>query len=119
MRSFRFHHLFAPEGRIFDTTGETAPMPPSPGEGWTEHFGEQGLTPETYADKVIAAAVKSQLAAQGPHRKQMDAEHKAKFGIDPHPLATNEEVQNVMDGKTADGSMPMNVAGLPKGRPRK
>lgn len=74
------------------------------------------MTREQYADKVIAAAVKSQLAAQGPHRKEMDREHKAKFGIEPHPLATNEEVTNVMEGKTADGSMPMNIPGMLKRR---
>ena len=117
MRTFRYHALFAPQGRIFDTTGATAEKPPV-GGGWVEHFGEQDISPADYADKVIAAAVKAQLAEQGPHRRELETEHKKKYGTEPHPLAPNAEVANVMDNKTADGATPMRVAGLPKGRPR-
>lgn len=113
MRTFRFHPLFAPNGRIFDTTGQTAERPPK-GGGWVEHFGELDMTPAQYADKVIELAVKEQLAQQGPHRRELEREHKKKYGIDTHNLATNEEVANVMDNKTADGSSRMVIPGMRK-----
>ncbi len=117
MRTFRYHALFAPQGRIFDTAGVTAEKPPV-GGGWVEHFGEQDISPEKYTERVIENAVKAQLAEQGQHRRELETEHKKKFGTDPHNLATNEEVANVMDNKTADGKVPMSVAHLPKGKPR-
>jgi hypothetical protein len=117
MRTFRYHALFAPQGRIFDTTGATAEKPPV-GGGWVEHFGEQAITPAEYADRVIERAVKEELAKQGPHRKELETEHEKKFGVVPHNLAPNEEVANVMDNKTVDGKTKMHVAGLPKGKPR-
>ena len=115
MRTFRFHPLFAPQGRIFDTTGATAEKPPV-GGGWVEHFGEQGMTPAEYADKVIAAAVKEQLAEQGSHRKELETEHQKKYGTSPHNLATNEEVANVMDNKSADGTLHLRIPGMLKRR---
>lgn len=114
MRTFRYHRLFAPEGRIFDTTGRTAPVPPSAGDGWTEHFGEQGLTAAEYADKVIERVVKAELASQGQHRKELEQEHEKKYGITPHALATNEEVANVMDNKSADGTLRLKIPGMRK-----
>ncbi len=105
--------MFAPQGRIFDTTGATAERPPS-GDGWVEHFGELDMTPAQYADRVIERAVREELAKQGPHRGELEADHREKFGTMPHALATNEEVANVMDGKTADGSMPMKIPGMVK-----
>lgn len=111
MRTFRYHPLFAPQGRIFDTTGVTAEQPPK-GGGWVEHFGELDMTPAQYADKVIELAVKEQLKEQGPHRRELETEHKKKFGVETHNLASNAEVANVMDNKTADGSMPMRVPGM-------
>jgi hypothetical protein len=113
LRTFRYHPLFAPDGRIFDTTGATAEKPPV-GGGWVEHFGEQDISPEKYTERVIERAVKEQLAAQGPHRRELETEHRKKYGVDAHNLATNTEVANVMDNKTADGNTPMRIPGMRK-----
>lgn len=104
MRTFRYHPLLAPQGRIFDTTGETAEQPPSRASGWVEHRGEMNMSASQYADAVIERAVKEELSRQGKVREEIDREHRKKFGSDPHNLATNEEVSNVMDNRTADGA---------------
>ena len=103
MRTFRFHRL-VPEGRIFDTTGETAPVPPPASQGWVEHQGELRITKEQAVEAMIENAVKKELAAQGEHRRELELEHLKKYGEEPSYRATNEEVANVMDNKTADGS---------------
>lgn len=98
MRTFRYHRDF-PLGKIFDTTGETAPVPPV-GNGWVEHRGElQHMTD----DQIVEAAVREELRRQGPDRDKLDDEHRKKFGQDPHGLATNAEVENVMSNRTPDG----------------
>lgn len=104
MRTFRYHPVFAPLGRIFDTTGREAPLPPSAKEGWVEHLGELTMTAEEYADAALKRAVQEALAAQGSDRDKLDSEHRKKFGDDPHTMATSGEVANVMDNKTADGA---------------
>lgn len=102
MRTFRFHPL-VPEGRIFDTTGATAPQPPE-GGGWVEHQGELRITKEQAVEAMIKNAVDKELAKQGPHRGELEREHVKKYGEEPSYRATNEEVANVMDNKTADGA---------------
>jgi len=93
------YHRDFPLGKIFDTTGETAPRPPV-GHGWVEHRGE---LEQMTTDQIVEAAVRAQLAAQGPDRDKLDDEHRKKFGTDPHNLATNAEVENVMSNRTPDG----------------
>ena len=104
MRTFRYHALFAPQGRIFDTTGETAEHPPV-GGGWVEHFGEQDISPEQYTARVVENAARAAIAEQGQHRPELDREYQKKFGVAPHGMAPNEEVANVMDNKTPDGTL--------------
>ncbi len=108
MRTFRYHALFAPQGRIFDTTGATAEKPPV-GGGWVEHFGEQDISPEDYTARVVENAAREAIASQGAHRRELETEHKKKFGTAPHGLAPNDEVANVMDNKTADGKSTMKL----------
>ena len=98
MRTFRYHPT-VPFGQIFDTTGETAPKPPV-GNGWVEHRGE---LPHLTTDQIVEAAVREQLQKQGSDRDKLDNEHRKKFGEDPHGLATNAEVENVLSNKTPDG----------------
>lgn len=100
MRTFRYHAKEAPFGKIFDTTGETAPRPPV-GGGWVEHKGEMG---NLSADQIVEAAVRAELAGQGADRHRLDLEHRKKFGEEPHALATNAEVENVMSNRTPDGA---------------
>lgn len=114
MRTFRYHAILAPQGEIFDTTGQTAARPPSQSAGWVEHQSEMNMTPEQFADRVIERAVKSALAAQGPDRHELDLEHRKKFGEDPHNLATTTEVSNVMDNKTPDGASTIKPPKKPK-----
>jgi len=93
------YHRDFPLGKIFDTTGETAPRPPV-GQGWVEHRGElEYMT----TDQMVEAAVRAQLSSQGPDRDRLEDEHRKKFGMDPHSLATNAEVENVMSNRTPDG----------------
>lgn len=96
MRTWLYCKEF-PLGKIFDTTGETAPKPPD--RGWTENRGELNMT----TDQIVEAAVRAELARQGPDRDKLDDEHRKKFGEDPHGLATNAEVENVMSNRTPDG----------------
>ena len=113
MRTFRFH-LKCPEGQIFDTTGETAPVPPPESAGWVDTPARLVLDTAKATDQMVENAVRAELARQGEHRGELDGEHRKKYGVEPHPRATNEEVANVMDNKTADGSMPMRVPGMRK-----
>jgi len=96
MRTWLYSKEF-PLGKIFDTTGETAPKPPE--RGWVEDRGLLNLT----TDQIVEAAVRAELALQGPDRDKLDDEHRKKFGEDPHGLATNAEVENVMSNRTPDG----------------
>lgn len=104
-RHWLYHPILAPQGKIFDYTGECEPKPPEnwKARGWVQHRGEMNMTAEQYADACIERAVKEALAQQGSDRVLLDAEHREKYGEDPHHLATNTEVANVMDNKTADG----------------
>jgi hypothetical protein len=99
VRTYRYHPKEAPFGKIFDTTGETAPRPPE-GQGWVHHLGD---LPKMTADQLIDAAVRAELKDQGGDRYKLDFEHRKKFGEEPNPLATNKEVENVMGNKRADG----------------
>lgn len=103
MRTWRFHLKF-PEGKIFDTTGETAPVPPPESSGWVDTPAKLVLDQQKATEQMIENAVKAELAAQGPHRRELEKEHAKKYGEEPSYRATNEEVANVMDNKTADGS---------------
>lgn len=103
MRTFRYSHRW-PEGKIFDTTGETAPRPPSEADGWFDCPSKLRMTKEQLTDRMIDNAVRQALAEQGSDRDKLDAEHRRKYGEDAHVLATNAEVANVMDNKTPDGS---------------
>ena len=94
---FMYHREF-PFGRVFDTEGISAPKPPA-GGGWTENRGELNLT----EDEIVKAVVKETLKQQGYDRPLLDREHRKKFGEDPHGLATNKEVENVMSNRTPDG----------------
>ena len=92
-----------PEGFIFDTTGETAPKPPPESEGWVDTPAKLVLDKQKATEQMVDNAVRAALAAQGSDRDKLDAEHRKKYGEDPHTLATTAEVSNVMDNKTADG----------------
>ena len=56
------------------------------------------------ADEIVKASVLDAIRLQGEDRYKLDAEHRKKFGEDPHSLATNAEVENVMSNRTPDGS---------------
>lgn len=94
---YRYHKDF-PFGKLFDTVGIEAPLPPK-GGGWVEWPNHLNIT----TDQVVEAAVRQELARQGPERDKLDDEHRKKFGEDPHGLATNAEVENVLSNKTPDG----------------
>jgi len=96
-RSFWYHPHF-PEGKLFDDD-----EPPPKSAGWTENRGELRMTREQMTDKMIENAVRAELAAQGEHRGELEAEHRKKYGVAPDMRATNDEIANVMDNKTADG----------------
>lgn len=98
------YHKKHPEGKIFDPSGRRAPFVPPKSEGWVEHRGELFMTTEQLADQMVENAVRAELAAQGKHRAELEKDHKKKFGLAPDMRATNEEIANVMDNKTADGS---------------
>jgi len=102
LRTWRFH-MKCPEGKIFYTTGETAPKPPEE-PGWVDTPAKLVIDPQKATEQMIENAVKAELAAQGPHRRELELEHKKKYGEEPSYRATNEEVANVMDNKTADGT---------------
>jgi hypothetical protein len=106
MRTWRFHPR-CPEGKIFDTTGETAPKPPEE-PGWVDTPAKLTISVEKATEQMIENAVKAELAAQGPHRSELEREHRKKYGEDPSYRATNEEVARVMDNKTADGQGKIN-----------
>jgi hypothetical protein len=106
MRTWMFHQR-CPEGKIFDTTGETAPVPPSE-PGWVDTPAKLVLDVAKATEQMIENAVKAELAAQGSHRRELELEHKKKYGEEPSYRATNEEVANVMDNKTADGQGKVN-----------
>jgi hypothetical protein len=57
------------------------------------------------SDQIVEAAVRQELARQGPDRDKLDDEHRKKFGEDPHGLATNAEVENVMSNRSPDGKI--------------
>lgn len=93
------YHRDYPFGKLFDTEGVSYPKPPI-GGGWTENRGELNLTP----DEIVKASVLEAIRQQGPDRYLLDLEHRRKFGEDPHGLATNAEVENVMSNRTPDGT---------------
>lgn len=102
MRTFRFHTT-CPEGKIFDTTGETAPLPPTD-PAWVDTPAKLVFkSKDEIVEAMINNAVDKELAAQGPHRFELEGEHRKKYGVDPSYRATTEEVANLMDNKTADG----------------
>lgn len=101
MRTWMFH-MRCPEGKIFDTTGETAPKIPE-AQGWVDTPAKLVLDPRKATEQMIENAVMAELAAQGPHRRELEKEHGKKYGVEPDLRATNEEVANLMDNKTADG----------------
>ena len=103
MRTFMYHRQY-PEGKIFDTEGIEAPYPPPPSSGWVEHRGELNMTPEQITDRMVENAVREELKRQGEHRAELEREHVKKYGEAPHMRATNDEIANVMDNKTADGT---------------
>ena len=113
MRTFRFH-LKCPEGQIFDTTGETAPVPPPESAGWVDTPARLVLDVAKATDQMVENAVRAELARQGEHRAELDGEHRKKYGFEPHGRATNEEVANVMDNKTADGTHTLRIPGMKK-----
>jgi len=105
------YHKLHPEGKIFDTEGREAPFPPPLSSGWVEHRGELNMTVEQMTDRMVENAVREELKRQGEHRGELEREHEKKYGEKPHLRATNDEVANVMDNKTADGK---NTLHLPK-----
>lgn len=102
MRTWRFHRD-CPEGRIFDTTGVTAPRPPED-PAWVDTPAKLDFrSKDEIVEAMIKSAVGQELSAQGPHRRELEKEHEKKYGVEPSYRATNEEVANLMDNKTADG----------------
>ena len=97
----RMYHRDYPFGKKFDTTGEEYPLPPE-GGGWTENREE--IIRTMTADDIVRASTLEAIRQQGPDRYLLDLEHRRKFGEDPHGLATNAEVENVMSNRTPDGA---------------
>jgi len=108
------YHKDFPEGKIFDTEGIEAPYPPSLSSGWVEHRGELNMSTEQMTDRMVENAVREELRRQGEHRGELESEHKKKYGVAPDMRATNEEIANVMDNRTADGSRTLHLPKRPK-----
>ena len=90
-------------------------MPPE-GTGWTGEREYIYQTKEQITDKLVEKAVREELKRQGEHRRELEDEHKKKYGVAPDMRATNDEIANVMDNKTADGSRTLHVKGVHKRR---
>jgi hypothetical protein len=97
-------HVRCPEGRIFsDFPRNDYPMMPGAHEGWVDTPAKLVLDVEKAKDQMVENAVKAMLKEQGPDRALLDAEHRKKYGEDPHAQATNKEVSEVIDNRRADG----------------
>lgn len=94
MRTYRYSKEH-PEGVIFDTTGRTAPVPPSELNGWFDTPAKLHIT----QDQLIEAVVKRELGKQDRDRSQLEKEYKEKTGRRPHSLAKDETLIKVIDGK--------------------
>ena len=54
--------------------------------------------------QMVENAVRAEMERQEKEgRGEMDAEHKKKYGFEPPPRATNEQVANIMDNKLLNG----------------
>lgn len=103
MLTWRYHRN-CPDGKIFDTEGRQHPYLPPASDGWVEHRGELGMSQFDRGQKMVENAVRAELAQQEKEgRDKLDAEHKEKYGFEPHPRATTEQVSNIMDNKTLNG----------------
>lgn len=103
MRTFLYHPKY-PEGKIFDTEGREAPYPPPASAGWVEHRGDLKMTEFERGQQMVENAVRAELARQEKEgRAELDREHVKKYGVEPHPRATTEQVANIMDNKTLNG----------------
>lgn len=115
MLTWRYHRK-CPEGKIFDTEGREAPPVPALSEGWVEHRGDLNMTAEQLSDRMVENAVKAELARQGSHRKELENDHKKKYGVEADMRATNEEIANLMDNKSADGKAPFKLPSVHKAK---
>lgn len=94
MKTYRYSKEF-PDGKVFDTTGQTAPLPPSELNGWFDTPAKLHIT----QDQLIDALVRKELATQTRDRGQLEREYKEKTGRRPHSLAKDETLMKVIDGK--------------------
>jgi hypothetical protein len=92
MRTFRYSKEF-PEGKVFDTTGETAPYPPTELSGWFDCRSKIHVT----QDQLIDAVVRRELSKQDPHRIELEREFKAKTGATPAATAKDSTLIKVLD----------------------
>ena len=94
MRTFRYHRDF-PEGKIFDTTGQTAPVPPSELNGWFDTPAKLHIT----QDQLIETLVKRELAKQSSDRPEIEKEFERKTGKKAHAGAKDSTLIKVVDNK--------------------
>ena len=94
MRTYRYSKEH-PEGVVFDTTGRTAPLPPSELNGWFDTPAKLHITP----DELIEAVVKKELAKQSSDRPEIESAVKRKTGKRAHFAAKDETLIKVVDGK--------------------
>lgn len=92
MRTFRYSREF-PQGKIFDTEGKVAPLPPSELQGWFDSPAKLSMT----QDQVIEAIVKQELAKQSSDRPEMDIEFEKKTGEKAHFATSDRNVIAVLD----------------------
>ena len=94
MKTWRYSNEY-PEGRIFDTEGREAPLPPSELNGWFDTPAKLHLT----QDQLIEAVVKRELSKQSSDRPEIEKAVKRKKGLTPHFAAKDETLIKVVDGK--------------------
>jgi hypothetical protein len=94
MRTFRYSREW-PQGKIFDTEGKVAPLPPSELNGWFDTPAKLHMT----QDDVIEAVVKQELAKQSSDRPEIEKEFKRKKGERAHFAASDRSLIKVIDGK--------------------
>ena len=92
MRTFRFSKEF-PEGKVFDTTGETAPRPPSELSGWFDCRSKIQVT----QDQLIDAIVRRELSTQDTHRIELEREFTKKTGATPSATSQDKTLIKVLD----------------------
>ncbi len=95
-RTFRYSRE-CPEGRIFDTEGKVAPIPPSELSGWFDTPTKVHIT----QDELIEQVVKAELAKQSSDRAEIEKEYKKATGDTPHFAAKDDTLVKTLDDPKA------------------